>query len=117
MKTKSPIATLKTYLPLAAVLGLLCFPRLGLCQTPIVCGQTITGSVTSPSQPVPYSFNGTAGQVVSIAFEWGCYNGGQVDVYYPGASMPSVIVSAGCSGNATNVTLPSSGTYTLLVHE
>ncbi len=117
MKSKSTIATLIACFHLAVIIGLLCFPRLGLCQTPIVCGQTINGAITNDTQIDLYSFTGTAGQVVSFVFQWGCYNGGEVDIYYPGASSPSNILSAGCSGNIVTVTLPSSGTYTLFVHE
>ena len=116
MKIKSPIAALKTYLHLAAVLGLLMIPRMGLA-TSISCGQTVANTTKTASQVDQYTYVGTAGQVVSLAFSWSCGNAGQVDVYYPGASAPSVTVSAGCGGNATNLTLPSSGTYTLFVHQ
>src|ERR1700733_9660914 len=50
----------------SVVLGLLCFPRLGLCQTPIVYGQTSEGSLTSPGQRDHYSFAGITGKSVSV---------------------------------------------------
>jgi hypothetical protein len=73
---------------LFVVLALLCFPMLGMCQTAITCGQTITNTTTTISQVDQYSYAGTAGQVVSFAL-WSSYapaGGGPpmvADVYSP----------------------------------
>jgi hypothetical protein len=83
---------------LSVVLGLLWFPRLGLCQTPIACGQTITGSTTSSSQIVVYSYNGTAGKILSFALDGfgNCFNGDQVeaDIYDPNGKLLTTL--GGC---------------------
>ncbi len=105
---------------LSVVLGLLWFPRLGLCQTPIACGQTITGSTTSSSQIVVYSYNGTAGKILSFALDGfgNCFNGDQVeaDIYDPNGKLLTTLGGA-CGPQAANLTLALSGTFTILVHD
>jgi hypothetical protein len=124
MKTKPTIATLKTYLPLAAVLGLLLIPRMGLAVS-ISCGQTVENTTTSASQIDQYSYAGSAGQVLSFAL-FG-YTGTtsasmEADVYSPGGQLlTSVSVNGNANGGygdgeAVNLTLTSSGTFTILVH-
>jgi hypothetical protein len=117
MKTKSTIATLKAYLPIAAVFGLLLIPKTGLAAS-ISCGQTITGATTSAGESDAYSYIGSAGQVVSIGFYWGNNSGnlsGTVDIYNPSGQWMTN-VPASCPGGTVNFTLPSSGAYTILVH-
>jgi hypothetical protein len=94
--------------------GLLCLPRTGLGQT-IKCGQTVTGTTTSPSQSIPYSYAGSAGQMLKFGFWWSDCTGGCADVYGPGDQLVGS-VSVECSGGELNLTLPSTGTYTILVH-
>ena len=65
-----------------------------------------------------YSYTGSAGQMVSLAFYWSNGNygiPGTVDVYSPSGQWVTNVTVSG-NGAAANWTLPSSGTYTLLVH-
>jgi hypothetical protein len=88
----------------------------GLSQTLITCGQTVASNTTSPSQIVQYSYNGTAGQMLSFALFWGCCAGTEAaDIYNPSGQWVTN-VTAGNGGNAIALTLPSSGIYTILVH-
>jgi hypothetical protein len=91
---------------------------MGLSQTPITCGQTVAGTTTSPSQIVQYSYNGTAGQVLSFAFVGGvnCPDGLQLqaDIYNPNGQLITTLY--GCGPQSANLTLTNSGTYTILVH-
>ena len=86
--------------------------------TPVVCGQTVSSATSEVTETDVYSYAGTAGQVVTLAFNWGCYSGtGQLDIFYPGANSPSNSVTAGCSSSVIKLTLPSTGIYYLFVHE
>src|SRR5579872_839783 len=97
---------------MVVVLGSLGSARIGLSQTPIVCGQTISNNLPGATQTVTYTYAGTAGQVVSLAFYWGCSAGsGSADVYFPGATSPSTNLTASCGAKAIKLTLPNSGTY------
>jgi hypothetical protein len=120
MKTQTSIAFSVCHLSLAIVLGLLCTPSLGLCQTPIVCGQTVTSTTSSAAQIDQYTFAGTAGQVLSFAL-WGpisCNNDYMVaDIYSPTGQLVAGLSSVCNAGNALNLTLTNTGTYTVLVHE
>src|ERR1035438_4989248 len=116
MKSKSTIATLITFLPRAAILGLLLVPRMVLSAASISCGQTVTNTTTIPTHIDQYSFAGTAGQVVSIAFSWTSGSGGTADIYTPSGQIWTNVLADSNGGHAINVTLPASGTYTILVH-
>ena len=89
-----------------------------MAQTPIpiTCGQTINGAITNATQLGIYSFNGTAGQVVRFVFQWQCATWGEMEIYYPGTTMPATNIVSACNGNALDLTLPSSGTYEFIVH-
>ncbi|MGO9528937.1 MAG: InlB B-repeat-containing protein [Verrucomicrobiia bacterium] len=93
----------------------------GCNPTPISCGQTPSSNITYAVESDPWHFAGTAGQVVSFVFNWSgndyCNNAGEMDIYYPGSTVPATNVTADCSGTNIDLTLPTSGTYTLLVHE
>ncbi len=81
MKTKTPAPTLKVYLHLAAVLGLLLIPRPGMAAS-ISCGQTVANTTTTDSQVDQYSFSGSAGQVVSVSIWSSLTDGGmEADIY------------------------------------
>src|SRR5207247_5527936 len=89
-------------------------------QTPIVCGQTITGSITNSTQIDQYTFNGTAGQTLALGFVGsgnGFCNDGKdatMDLYLGGQKITSL---SHCGVRSTNLTLAASGTYTILVHD
>jgi hypothetical protein len=92
----------------------------GCNPTPIVCGQPLSSNLTYAVESDPYQFVGTAGQVVSVMFNWnwfGCGGVGEVDIYYPGSTVPATNVTAACTGTNIDLTLPSSGTYALFVHQ
>jgi hypothetical protein len=107
----------QTFWPLWLIvaLGVLCFPRLGLCQTTISCGQTVSGTLATPSAISNYVYNGTAGQMLTIAFAWGGGNSGEVDIYDTNQVLVTNLVVGG-TGKATWITLEESGPYTISVH-
>jgi len=114
---KTPL--LKSKFTLTLWLGLLAvmFSSSIQAQTPIACGQTITGTTTTTTQIDQYSYNGTAGQMLSLAFYWGFGSGlhpGRADIYGPNGQLMTNVLTA--FGSAINFTLPTSGTYTILVH-
>ena len=75
--------------------------------TPVVCGQTVSSATSEVTETDVYLYAGTAGQVVTLAFSWGCYSGtGQLDIFYPGANSPSNSVTAGCGSSVIKLTLP-----------
>ncbi len=122
MKTSSTNRTFNLCFLLA--FGLAFWPVAVRASTPIACGQTIASNTGTATEIDVYTYAGTAGQVVSFVFNWSgndyCNNAGEMDIYYPGASLagpPSTNVTSDCSGNQLILTLPSSGTYYLLVHE
>ena len=93
----------------------------GCNGTAIACGQTVAATTTDNSQMDPYSYLGTAGQMLSLAL-WGpatCTSGGDTtvaDIYNPSGQLVASL-SSGCSGAAMKLTLTSSGIFTILVHE
>src|SRR5208282_5249451 len=114
------LATLSSRRPFTALwlyvmLGLLCFPRLGLCQTPISCGQTVRGSLASPAAISNYVYNGTSGQMLTIAFAWGGGNYGEMDIYDPNQILVTNLIVGG-TGTPASLTLDESGPYTFSVH-
>ena len=121
MKTKSAVATLKTYLYLTAVLGLLLIPRTGLSAS-ISCGQTVANTTTSASQVDQYTYSGTAGQhlVFALYGPLNCYSPYQsmsADIYNPSGQYLDTVTSGNCNTGATiGITLTNSGTYTILIH-
>ena len=93
----------------------------GCNGTAIACGQTVAATTTDNSQMDPYSYLGTAGQMLSLAL-WGpatCTSGGDTtvaDIYNPSGQLVASL-SSGCGGGAMNLTLTNSGVFTILVHE
>src|ERR1039457_893032 len=114
MKTKSPINTVISYLHLAAVLGLLLIPRLGLAAS-ISCGQTVSNATTVATQIDQYSYTGTTGQVMTFAFWVGVGGALQEDIYNPEGQVLASVANLE-AGSALNLTLTNSGTFTILVH-
>jgi hypothetical protein len=124
MPAKTTITTLIAYLHLAAVLGLLLIPRTGLSAS-ISCGQTLTNTTTTASENDQYNFAGSAGQVIAVSI-WASINYSSdsmvADIYSPGGQLLTTASAGrssvqGNSGGAVNLTLPSSGTFTILVHD
>jgi len=82
----------------------------------LACGQTVTTNTSFNTQMDAYSYTGTAGQMLSFALFWGCCAGTEAaDIYNPSGQWVTN-VTAGNGGNAIALTLPSSGIYTILVH-
>jgi len=89
-------------------------------QTQISCGQTITSSISTPTAIDQYTYNGSAGQTVTLAFvgNGNCFNDGQIavmDLYNP--SGQKIATLNHCGSRSINLTLATSGTYTILVHD
>ena len=90
----------------------------GCNSTPIACGQSVSANTSPPTEMDAYSYAGTAGQTLIFALHWSwCYDGntGTADIYGPSGQWVTN-VTAYCGGAAIKLTLPSSGTYTILVH-
>jgi hypothetical protein len=83
----------------------------GCASTPIACGQPVTGQISSGSEMDAYSTAGCAGDVFLLTTSG--FSGSRYDLYDPAGTR---IASVG-SGSAANLTLATSGLYTLLVHD
>jgi len=114
MKRKATIIKLISHLHLALLLGLFLVPRMGMATT-ISCGQTIYGAINTGGQTDSYIFSGTAGDVVVIsAHHHGSSNlSVWADVYNP----VGTYIGSAHEGNSGSLTLPTTGTYTILVHD
>ncbi len=92
----------------------------GCSPSPIACGQTVTNTTSFKSSMDAYSYLGTAGEVLSFAL-WGpveCNaDAMQADIYNPAGQLVATVNSGCASGEAKNLSLTNSGTYTILVHE
>ena len=92
----------------------------GGCGRTITCGDTVEANTTFNSQMDAYSYAGTAGQVLSIAL-YGpiscAYDYMVADIYNPSGQLVSSLASLCNGGNALNLTLTNTGTFTILVHE
>ena len=81
-------------------------------QTPIVCGQTLSGAIGSPAQVVMFSFAATAGEAVVITADAtsGTLNA-RAELYRPSGPL----LTSNGAGNASTIStvLPESGTYTI----
>jgi hypothetical protein len=102
---------------LSVVLGLICFPRFGECQTTIECGETIDGSITNTGQSVTYYYNGISGE--KVIFDVAGFSGSSytvtADIRDPSGKLLATIAQAG--PQTTNLTLGISGTFAILVHD
>ena len=115
-----PFSTFRAFnLCFLLAFGLAFRPIAARSQTPIACGQSIASNTVVNTEIDQYTYAGTSGQVVSVAFFWGtAYDNeyGEADIYSPnGQLLTSLVVASG--GTAANLTLTNSGTYTILVHE
>ena len=111
---------MKRLLETVVIVGALCLAHVGLCQTTITCGQTVTGTTTNKGEVVTYSYTGTAGQNLSFVLAAGINASDWMvaDVYDPaGHGLMTLDGGSGGVGHATNVVLAASGTYLIQVHE
>ena len=97
---------------MSLVLGLLCFPRIGLCQTPISCGQTVANTTTQAGEIDQYSFSGTNGQILSVAM-WAGSLGIVADIHTPTGQLQASVNT----DTADNLTLTNTGTFIVKVHQ
>ena len=109
---------------LSAVMPLfLFFPMLGFAQTgTITPGVPLSVTIDTSGQQAMYSFSGAAGQLASVqlsnvTFPLNCYNAPlMVSILNPdGSTLSSVNMSCG-SLYLSPVTLPTTGTYTLVIN-
>jgi List-Bact-rpt repeat protein len=114
MKTSSTIRAFNFCFLLA--FGLAFLPIASRAQTAITCGQTIANSTTLTSENDQYTYAGTAGQMLSVGFFWNSCTGGAADIYKPNGQLLTTVLADCNGGHAINITLPSTGTYTILVH-
>jgi YD repeat-containing protein len=86
----------------------------------ITAGTALTATTTAPGQNALYTFSGTAGQQVSITLSGSTYvgcNAVVVSILKPdGTTLGSQGICNGTSGFLDSQTLPSAGTYTVLVN-
>jgi putative NADPH-quinone reductase len=91
----------------------------GGCNSRVItCGQTVTTNTSLNAEIDALRYTGNAGQIMSIGFFWSSAPGvdyGTADIYSPSGQWVTNVTAIG-GGNAVNFTLPSSGTYTILVH-
>ncbi|MCS7337174.1 MAG: hypothetical protein NZ739_02915 [Verrucomicrobiae bacterium] len=91
----------------------------GQCGTQIACGQTVTGTIDFEGETDTYTFSGNAGEVVVVS-AFGTYSPNlpylcaAVEVHDPAGNL---IGSMNCNGATTNIVLPTTGTYTIRVHD
>src|SRR5260370_1238142 len=82
-------------------------------NTPLTVSSTLAGQVFD------LTFSGTAGQVVSLAMTNSTYSGDcpNVSIRNPnGTTLASTTICGGSSSSLSNETLPTTGTYTVLVN-
>jgi hypothetical protein len=83
-------------------------------QTPLACGQVVTGTITAPGEQHRFAFLGEPGDVVSLTLA-------QTAALDP--AFTAVFTLAGPGTNTTRTTgvsfhtLPASGVYTISVHD
>jgi hypothetical protein len=92
----------------------------GCVSTPVSCGQTITNTLSKPTELDAFSYAGSAGEALSLSLAGtgNCFNDGQIavlDLYSPVGQKLATL--SHCGNRVTNVTLLASGTYTILVHD
>src|ERR1043165_780820 len=113
MKTKPQFPSSLLYLSFAASFTGLFTPQTALCQTPIVCGQTITNSIAAPQGFGQYYYAGTAGETLVFSFVGygNCFSFGNdavMDIIYNPNSQIIASLSH-CGSHSTNLTLAASG--------
>jgi len=86
----------------------------------ITAGTSLTATTTAAGQNARYTFSGTAGQQVSITMTGSTYTGCNavvVSIVKPdGTTLGSAGICNGTSGFLDSQTLPTTGTYTVLVN-
>jgi len=85
----------------------------------LIPGVPVNIKTSYPGQRAIYSFSGTAGQVVSLAVTNSTYSGDcpNVSIRNPnGTTLASTTICGGSSSSLSNETLPTTGTYTVLVN-
>jgi len=86
----------------------------GRCGTAIACGQTLSNAVNAVGQAVPYTFSGTAGEAVVFTART---SSGSLDAYADLYGPTGNNLGRAWGGNSGSVSLPATGTYTILVHD
>lgn len=81
----------------------------------IAVGTATTVTITTAGQNATRTFSGSAGQVRSIDITANTIPGTYVEILRPDGSMLTYTYVSGATGSVDPVTLPSSGTYTVLV--
>ena len=85
----------------------------GQCGTQIACGQTITNTFNSPGGLRAYTFSGNEGDVVTINTYTTPYDP-EMGIYDPQGN--TLWQGLGSPGSAHPLTLPQTGTYTILFY-
>ncbi len=88
----------------------------GRCTTPIVCGQVVTNQLIDPVQVDTYTFSGNAGEIVRLVVspvsQYAYQFGMQAEVFNG-----TNYLGAFGMGNLSSLTLPTTGTYTVWLHD
>src|SRR5664280_2826892 len=96
-------------------LGLALLPLAGLCQPPMSCGQTVTGTISAPGQTNLYVFSGNAGEMAEI-----------FPVPISGSLCPAAdlydsdgnkVGTVGCYPYEIRIPLPATGDYIIRVYD
>lgn len=85
----------------------------GRCATPITCGQTITNSISLPTQIDAYTFNGNAGEVVILSPHSMSGNLCALAVLFDPTG--GNIGGVDCNTSSAPIALPTTGAYTILL--
>jgi large repetitive protein len=86
----------------------------GRCGTPIVCGQTLTNAISAAGQANTYTFSGMAGEAVVLsAHASSGVLAATADLYGPAGTF----IGSALQGATSSLSLPATGTYTILVHD
>ena len=86
----------------------------GSCGSPLVCSQTVSGTIGSVAESDAYTFTGNAGdKVVISAYASGALCA-RAEVYDPSGTL---LGHNGCDASTNVLTLPTTGTYTILVSD
>jgi hypothetical protein len=86
----------------------------GRCATPISCGQTITNSISLPTQIDAYTFSGNAGEAVILSPHGMSGNFCAATTLYDPAG--NRIGGVNCNTSSASIALPTTGTYTILLY-
>ena len=93
------------------ILSLICFSSSVSAQTPIQCGQVVNGSVDAPNEEDRYTFNASAGDVVTLQITVTTANFiARMELHSPSNQLITSSTSL-----ITQQSLTQSGTYTILI--